>query len=137
MYIIIMLFLLFITFFISRKNASYRIFLITVNTIISLVYILWRITVIPIHHGLISFILGVTLYLAELLGLVAFFNFQYLFAKKYKLELKTLDNFKNGNIPSVDVLICTYNEPLSLLEKTIAASTNLIYPKYKLNIYVC
>ena len=62
---------------------------------------------------------------------------QYLFAKKYKLELKTLDNFKNGNIPSVDVLICTYNEPLSLLEKTIAASTNLIYPKYKLNIYVC
>lgn len=137
MYIIITLFLLFITFLISRKNASYRFFLITVNTVISLVYIIWRITVIPIHHGLISFILGIALYLAELLGLVAFFNFQYLFAKKYKLELKTLDDFKNNIVPSVDVLICTYNEPLSLLEKTMAASLNLNYPKDKLNIYIC
>lgn len=137
MYIIITLFLLFITFLISRKDASYRFFLITVNTVISLVYIIWRITVIPIHHGLISFILGIALYLAELLGLVAFFNFQYLFAKKYKLELKTLDDFKNNIFPSVDVLICTYNEPLSLLEKTMAASLNLNYPKDKLNIYIC
>ena len=137
MYIIITLFLLFITFLISRKDASYRFFLITVNTVISLVYIIWRITVIPIHHGLISFILGIALYLAELLGLVAFFNFQYLFAKKYKLELKTLDDFKNNIVPSVDVLICTYNEPLSLLEKTMAASLNLNYPKDKLNIYIC
>ena len=137
MYIIITLFLLFITFLISRKDASYRFFLITVNTVISLVYILWRITVIPIHHGLISFILGIALYLAELLGLVAFFNFQYLFAKKYKLELKTLDDFKNNIVPSVDVLICTYNEPLSLLEKTMSASLNLNYPKDKLNIYIC
>lgn len=137
MYLLITLFLLFITFLISRKNASYRFFLITVNTVISLVYIIWRITVIPIHHGLISFILGIALYLAELLGLVAFFNFQYLFAKKYKLELKTLDDFKNNIVPSVDVLICTYNEPLSLLEKTMAASLNLNYPKDKLNIYIC
>lgn len=137
MYLLITLFLLFITFLISRKNASYRFFLITVNTVISLVYIIWRITVIPIHHGLISFILGIALYLAELLGLVAFFNFQYLFAKKYKLELKTLDDFKNNIFPSVDVLICTYNEPLSLLEKTMAASLNLNYPKDKLNIYIC
>ena len=115
MYILITLFLLFTTSFLSRKNPSYRILLIIVNTSISLIYIIWRITVIPTNSGLISFILGVTLYLAELLGLIAFFNFQYLFAKKYKLELKTLKDFSINNIPSVDVLICTYNEPLSLL----------------------
>ena len=137
MYILITLFLLFTTSFLSRKNPSYRILLIIVNTSISLIYIIWRITVIPTNSGLISFILGVTLYLAELLGLIAFFNFQYLFAKKYKLELKTLKDFPRNNIPSVDVLICTYNEPLSLLEKTIAASTNMNYPHDKLKIYVC
>lgn len=137
MYTLISLFLLFTTSLLSRKNPSYRILLIIVNTIISLIYIIWRITVIPINSGLISFILGILLYSAELLGLIAFFNFQYLFAKKYKLELKTLDSFFNGNLPNVDVLICTYNEPLSLLEKTIAATTNLHYPKNKLKIYVC
>ena len=137
MYLFITLSLLLITSFLSRKNSSYRILLIIVNTTISLIYIIWRITVIPIHDGLISFILGITLYLAELLGLIAFFNFQYLFAKKYKLELKTLNDFSNKNIPNVDVLICTYNEPLALLEKTIAAATNMSYPKDKLKIYVC
>ena len=128
--------LLLVTFFLSRKNSNYRVLLITVNTVVSLFYIIWRITVIPVNSGLLSFVLGVVLYSAELLGLVAFFNFQYLFAKKYQLELKTLNDF-NNNIPSVDVLICTYNEPLNLLEKTIVASTNMNYPLDKLNIYVC
>ncbi len=136
-YILITLFLLFSTSFLSRKNPSYRILLIIVNTIISFIYIIWRITVIPINSGLINFILGIILYSAELLGLIAFFNFQYLFAKKYKLELKTLDDFTNSSIPDVDVLVCTYNEPLSLLEKTIAAATNMNYPKDKLKIHVC
>ncbi|WP_455537835.1 glycosyltransferase [Terrisporobacter sp.] len=137
MYIFTTLFLLAITSFLSRKNPNYRVFLIIVNTLISLIYIIWRISAIPIDIGLVSFILGVSLYLAELLGLIAFFNFQYLFAKKYKLKLKTLDDFKIENIPSIDVLICTYNEPLRLLEKTIAATTNLKYPEDKLKIYVC
>lgn len=137
MYILITLLLLFTTSFLSRKNPSYRVLLITVNTVISFIYIIWRITVIPINNGLASFILGVILYSAELLGLIAFFNFQYLFAKKYKLQLKTLDNFTKQDIPSVDVLICTYNEPLSLLEKTMAAATNMNYPKDKLKIHIC
>ena len=137
MYILITLLLLFTTSFLSRRNSSYRVYLIIVNTIISLIYIIWRITVIPVKNGLVSFILGIILYSAEFLGLIAFFNFQYLFAKKYQLELKTLDDFTKKSIPSVDVLICTYNEPLSLLEKTIAATTNLNYPHDKLKIYVC
>ncbi|WP_195516817.1 glycosyltransferase [Paraclostridium bifermentans] len=37
----------------------------------------------------------------------------------------------------MDVLICTYNEPLDLLQKTIIASKNLDYPQNKLKIYVC
>ena len=81
--------------------------------------------------------LGFVLFTAEVLGLIAFFNFQYLFTSKYKLELKTLNDFEDKNTPFVDVLICTYNEPLQLLEKTIAACTNLEYPNNKFKIHVC
>ena len=35
------------------------------------------------------------------------------------------------------MLICTYNEPLDLLKKTIVASKNLNYPKNKFKVYVC
>ena len=137
MYTLIMVIILLISYVISKQKVEYRKFLIFTNILVGVVYIFWRITSIPIDKGIISLILGAILFLAELLGLIAFLDFVYLFTKKYKLELKTLDDFEYGKIPSIDVLICTYNEPLSLLEKTIAACTNLEYPKDKLKIYVC
>ncbi|WP_294403853.1 glycosyltransferase [uncultured Clostridium sp.] len=136
-YTVIMCFLLGISYFIAKSNLNYRKCIIFLNTVVSSVYILWRAAVIPIHSGIFSFVMGVMLYSAELLGLIAFYNFQYLFYKKYRLEVKTLDVYKNEEIPFVDVLICTYNEPLYLLEKTIAACTNLHYPQNRLKIHIC
>jgi hypothetical protein len=40
---------------------------------------IWRITAIPINKGAISFVLGVILYMAEVIGFIVFMNFQYLF----------------------------------------------------------
>ena len=136
LYLIISVALLLLTFLLSLFKQSFRKLLIFVNAIISILYILWRITVLP-TNSLISFILGITLYSAELLGLVAFLNFQFLFTKKYKLTPRSLKDFEDGEIPTVDVLICTYNEPLELLKKTIIASKNLNYPKDKFKVYVC
>lgn len=137
MYLIISIFALLISFLLSVIKTDYRKILIFVNVLISLIYIIWRFTVIPIKHELISFILGLSLYSAEVLGLISFINFQYLFTKNYKLESKSLNDYLPNDIPSVDVLICTYNEPLNLLKKTIMASKKLDYPKNKLKIYVC
>ena len=137
MYALIMVITLLLSYIVSKQKVEYRKILIFINAVVCGIYIIWRITVIPIHSGIISFLLGITLFLAEALGLISFLNFKYLFTKKYKLELKTLDDFQYGNIPYVDVLICTYNEPLYLLEKTIAASTNLDYPTHKFKIHVC
>lgn len=136
MYLIISITLLILTFTISIFKPSFRKLLIFTNAIISILYILWRVTTIPTNN-LISFILGITLYSAELLGLISFLIFQFLFTKKYKLIPKSLKDFKDGQVPTVDVLICTYNEPLELLKKTIVASKNLNYPKNKFKVYVC
>lgn len=136
MYLIISITLLILTFIISIFKPSFRKLLIFTNAIISILYILWRVTTIPTNN-FISFILGITLYSAELLGLISFLIFQFLFTKKYKLIPKSLKDFKDGQVPTVDVLICTYNEPLELLKKTIVASKNLNYPKNKFKVYVC
>ena len=136
MYLIISITLLILAFIISIFKPSFRKLLIFTNAIISILYILWRVTTIPANN-FISFILGITLYSAELLGLISFLIFQFLFTKKYKLIPKSLKDFKDGQVPTVDVLICTYNEPLELLKKTIVASKNLNYPKDKFKVYVC
>lgn len=137
MYFFIMIFILFLSYIISKKNPNLKKYLMIISSIICLIYITWRVTVIPINNGLTSFLLGLLLFSSELLGLIAFFNFQFLFYKNYKLEIKTLDEFDSNTIPFVDVLICTYNEPLNLLEKTIAACLNLNYPCNKFKIHIC
>ena len=136
MYLIISVTLLIVVFTLAVFRPSLRKLLILINALISLVYILWRITAIP-HNTITSFILGLILYSAELLGLISFLNFQFLFTKRYNLIPKSLSDFKDGYIPTVDVLICTYNEPLDLLKKTIVASKNLNYPKSKFKVYIC
>ena len=95
MYLIISIFALLIAFLIAVIKPEYRKLLIIVNVIICVIYTIWRFTVIPIHHGIVSFILGVSLYSAEILGLISFLNFQYLFSKNYKLENKSLDEVVN------------------------------------------
>lgn len=136
MYLIISIILLICTYTISKIQPKYRKILIISNSIVSLVYIMWRITTLS-YYSVLSFILSVALLIAEIMGLMQFFTFQYLFMKKYQVELKTLNDFGNNDMPNVDILICTYNEGVNLLEKTIAAAKNITYPVGKMKIYVC
>ena len=122
---------------ISKLYPQYRNFLMVVSVFSYLIYIVWRATTIPFRSGAVSVCLGILLYGAELMGGMAFFNFQYLFMGKRTLTKKTMDEFKEMDVPLVDVLICTYNEPLYLLEMTIAAATNMEYPDKRFNIYIC
>ena len=124
------------TFILSKKWIKYRRVFLFTNTAIVIIYIMWRFTVIP-TSSLTSFGAGIILMVAELLGLTQFLIFQYLFSRTYRLPKKTLDGFNRNQIPSVDVLICTYNEPIKLVEKTIVASLNMHYPEHKMKIYVC
>lgn len=137
MYALIMTFILILSYKLANSKIKYRKVLIIINSLIGIVYILMRIFTIPIKSGVISFVLGIILFLAELLGIIAFLNFEYLFIKKYKIKLKTLSDFNKLEISYIDILICTYNEPLNLLEKTIAACTNLEYINDKFKIHIC
>lgn len=102
---------------------------------IYILYIVIRTISIPIGFGFISSFLGTILLISEIMGFMAFCTYITIFKNEYKIKKKSLKNLK-GKIPVVDVLICTYNEEISLLEKTILASTQIIYPEDKLNIYV-
>lgn len=104
---------------------------------ISIFYLLWRITIIPIHHGWLSFLLGMVLYLCEIVSLLTFLIFQYLFTGSYRPAKKGLDVYGNQQLPFVDILICTYNEPVYLLEMTMAAAQNLNYPHNRFSVYIC
>ena len=86
---------------------------------------------------IVDIILGLILFVCEFIGFMNFMNFQFIFFGKYKIIRKDLSVYNLDEAPLVDVLICTYNESLQLLEKTIIASTQMAYPKNKFKVYVC
>lgn len=134
-YFILSVLLLFFFYFLQKRNSNTRKYLILFNLVICLVYFIWRFTVVPLN-SYPQFITGCLLLLAELLGLIQFTSMQLLFTRSHVLKKKTLLDY-NGSLPSIDVFICTYNESVKLLEKTILCAMNLEYEKSKLNIYVC
>ncbi|MGL5269053.1 MAG: glycosyltransferase [Selenomonadaceae bacterium] len=99
------------------------------------IYLGWRLLYTLPPELTISLVVGVVLLAAEGVGFFRDFVFKILFWQPYKLEEKQL--FDEVERPSVDIFIATYNEPENLLNKTIAAAVNIIYPEELKNIYVC
>lgn len=115
----------------KKKNKLFISFVIIIN----LIYIIVRFLSIPIFCGWQSFVLGTSLFMAEFLGFFAYIIYLYVFTGDTRVPKQTINSL-NGNIPSVDVFICTYNESIQVLTKTIMAAKKLQYPEDKLNIYV-
>ena len=125
-YLIVAMGILLISFILAKIKPDLRKILIVVSIIICVIYIVWRLTTVP-SNSILSDVLGGVLVIAELIGLDQFFTFQYLFMKKHVVKRKSLADFSYNDIPIVDVLICTYNEPVKLVEKTMLAALNMSY----------
>ena len=100
------------------------------------VYIVWRLFfTIPTQYGLITFILGLLLVLAEMLAALESLIEYRQINKNVSPELPVIPE---SWYPDVDVLIATHNEPTELLYKTVNGCTFLKYPdKSKIHIYLC
>ena len=121
----------------KKKSKSAIYFILLSGWVITFAYTFWRVTAVPLQKGWLSFAAGVILLAAECLSLLTFLTFQHLFTGTYRPVKKSLEVYQDKSLPFVDVLIVTYNEPLYLLEMTIAAAVNLHYPNDRFCVYVC
>lgn len=106
--------------------------LMALSIIISLVYIIWRSTTIP--NSIVYGIPGIVLYLAEIWGFFQFLIFCYVsIQKRQKIKLDT----SRIDLPTIDIIIPTYGEPIYVLKRTLAAVISLKYESGKKQIYIC
>jgi len=109
---------------------------IGITILCNVIYLLWRVIyTLPFSYGVLSAVLGILLLLAELVGFLQSAVFRLIFVKPYQPPAHTLDEWET--VPTVDVLIATYNEGIPILKRTIITCLNLEYPEDKLNIYLC
>jgi len=114
------------------KNRNKLLYLGTFVT--ALIYIVWRtLFTLPLTYGIIPLIAGLYLWVVEFLGMSESLN-HYVGMSNPLVPKKPELN----KLPTVDILIPTYNEPVDLLRKTILGAKQLEYPDpSKLEIYLC
>jgi cellulose synthase (UDP-forming) len=118
-----------------RKNRKLLKYFIGLAIFIQVIYMLWRVIYTIPTRNLVGFIFGLLLFLAELFALIQSTTHRLMFMKDYKQEVLNLSVFKE--LPTVDILIATYNEPVGILRNTLAAAVSQNYPKDKFHVYVC
>lgn len=121
-------------FYICAKNKSeWKKPFIVVSIIMQFTYIAWRVLFTIPTGNTIGLVVGILLLCAEILGAFQAAIHRILYLKE-PLHAK---NILPETLPDVDVLICVYNEPAKVIEKTVAAAVSMQYPKDKLHVYVC
>jgi cellulose synthase (UDP-forming) len=121
--------------FVVRTNRTTLKYFIVFAMLVHITYITWRILfTIPTQNS-VGFIFGMLLFFAEIFALIQSTTYRIMFLKDYKQESKTLHDLRE--IPTVDILIATYNEPVSVLRNTVAAAVSQNYPKDKYTVFIC
>lgn len=129
---------LFLALFTIRQlpcREFWRVLFLAISSYIVLRYFLWRTFYTLGYHDFFSFLGSILLYAAEFYGILMFFLSTFVNIRP--LKRKPIPLPRDSSLwPTVDVLIPSYNEPIDLVRITMAAATNIDYPKTKLNIYL-
>lgn len=118
-----------------NKIQSERKWLI-VYLLLTGLYVIWRVFfTLPMRYGLLAFIVGIVLLVAECLGIIDFLIHFIGIMRLVVPEKPKLDPLTE--YPDVDVFIATYNEPWEIIYKTVIGCKNMDYPDpQKVHIYV-
>ncbi|MCP3940008.1 MAG: glycosyltransferase [Desulfobacteraceae bacterium] len=131
---------LFIVIVITAKTSQYfgqagRILLMMLCLFLTLRYWLFRVTVTLTLNGVFDYIFALILFAAETYGILIYLFGMFVNVWPVDRKSPVLPEDK-GLLPSVDIYIPTYNEPEEMVEITALASTQILYPKELINIYI-
>jgi cellulose synthase (UDP-forming) len=113
-----------------------RFFLLATASLVVMRYYIWRVLETLPQPGLtVSFVVAVILLLVESYSIFIFFLNAFISAdptrRPFPPQVAPLD------LPSVDILVPSYNEPPEMLKVTLSAASSIIYPRDKLRVVLC
>lgn len=119
------------------KRGFFRVLFIGIASFVVLRYIIWRTAnTLPPVEDLLSFVPGALLYGAELYAIVMFFISIFVVVDPMTRPRVSLAEEEQDGLPSVDVLVPTYDEPPHILAATVSAAIAMRYPRDKLTVYL-
>jgi len=118
------------------KHDGTRIFVIILLSFVSVRYMIWRVSGTLVYTGPIDFFFMALVFAAEIE--VSMVHFVGLFSNVLPVRRNKSPKLPHNlsKLPTVDVFIPTFNEPVEVVEITALACLDLDYPKQKLNIHI-
>ena len=118
------------------RHLVARFFLLATASLIVLRYYLWRILETMPDPGLtLSFVVALMLLIVESYSIMVFFLNAFIGADPTRPPFPP--TVMPENLPMVDILVPSYNEPTEMLSVTLAAAKNMIYPNEKRTVVLC
>jgi cellulose synthase (UDP-forming) len=114
-----------------------RLFAKLLAVIVVLRYLYWRTFDSLIYEGFLDYIGALFLYGAELIAIVIYLLGIFTSLSILKRKPVELSEYTEDELPTVDVLIPTYNEPYLMIENTVLAALAFDYPKDKFKVFLC
>ena len=113
-----------------------RFLLLATATVIILRYWLWRvIETIPEPSISVAFLVAMILLLVETYSILVFLLNAFISADPTVRPFPP--QVPPEKLPTVDILVPSYNEPVEMLSVTLAAAKNMIYPSDKRTVVLC
>jgi cellulose synthase (UDP-forming) len=118
-----------------RTHRISRYIFLALGSVIVLRYLYWRSSqTLPDINDVMDFSAGMVLLVAEIFCIVLFFINLFIVVDPLKRPDAPL--LSEEALPSVDVLVPSYNESAVLLASTLSAARALDYPASKLNVFL-
>lgn len=124
-----------IFYILTKINIKFRRFLLIGYILMNSFYLFWRVTYSFPTSNIFGSISGGLLLFAEVMGFLQTIILIILFWSPYRRTFCSLNQLKK--LPTVDILIATYNENAEILIRTILGCQNIDYPKQLVRIYLC
>jgi cellulose synthase (UDP-forming) len=118
------------------QSTVARFALMSIGSLTVLRYWIWRVTETLPDAGLTpSFVLAVALLVIETYSIAVFFLNSVITADP--TERAAPPQVSPEDLPTVDILVPSYNEPAEMLSITLAAAKNMVYPRGKRRVVLC
>ena len=120
----------------ARRSLPARILLLAVASVLVLRYWSWRLLeTLPSPEAPLSLIAAILLFAIETYAIAIFFLTAFVNADPTDRPLPP--RVAREDLPTVDVLVPSYNEPIEMLSVTISAAKHIYYPEDKLRVVLC
>jgi cellulose synthase (UDP-forming) len=120
----------------AMRTIVARFVLLAVASAIVMRYWFWRVTsTLPPMSDPLEFGIAVALFAVETYAIWVFFVSSFITADPVNRSLPP--KVAAHNLPTVDILVPSYNEPTEMLAVTLSAAKNMHYPAHKRTVVLC